>query len=45
VADGVKRAEAGVQFITAGSDLGFILSGAETALKTLRAANLSAAKK
>jgi 4-hydroxy-2-oxoheptanedioate aldolase len=46
VADGVKRAEMGFQFITAGSDLGFILSGADAALKTLRAANhKSAARK
>lgn len=45
VADGVKRAELGFQFITAGSDLGFILSGADAALKTLRAANFKAARK
>lgn len=45
VADAVKRAEQGFQFITAGSDLGFILAGAEAALKTLRAANFKSAKK
>jgi len=45
VADAVKRAEAGFQFITASSDIGFILSGAEAALKTLRAVNVKATKK
>ena len=45
VADGVKRAEMGFQFITAGSDLGFIVSGANDALKTLRAANFKSAAK
>lgn len=45
VADGVKRAEMGFQFITAGSDLGFIVSGANEALKTLRAANFKSAAK
>jgi 2-keto-3-deoxy-L-rhamnonate aldolase RhmA len=45
VADAVKRAEMGFQFITAGSDLGFMLSGADAALKTLRAANSKSAKK
>jgi 4-hydroxy-2-oxoheptanedioate aldolase len=45
VADGVKRAEQGFQFITAGSDLGFVLSGADAVLKTLRAANFKAAAK
>jgi 2-keto-3-deoxy-L-rhamnonate aldolase RhmA len=43
VADGVQRAEMGFQFITAGSDLGFVLSGADAALKTLRAANFAGA--
>ncbi len=43
VADGVQRAELGFQFITAGSDLGFVISGAEAALKTLRAANFASA--
>lgn len=45
VADGVKRAELGFQFITAGSDLGFMLAGADAALKTLRAANFKSATK
>ncbi|MCC6458096.1 MAG: 2,4-dihydroxyhept-2-ene-1,7-dioic acid aldolase [Caldilineaceae bacterium] len=46
VTDAVNRAELGFQFVTAGSDLGFVLSGADAALKTLRAANFkSAAKK
>jgi 4-hydroxy-2-oxoheptanedioate aldolase len=39
VADGVQRAGLGFQFVTAGSDLGFVISGAADALKTLRAAN------
>jgi 4-hydroxy-2-oxoheptanedioate aldolase len=46
IPDAVKRAEMGFQFITAGSDLGFIVSGAQAALQTLRAAKFkSAAKK
>lgn len=45
VADGVQRAGLGFRFITAGSDLGFILSGADAALKTLRAADFKSAKK
>jgi len=45
IADGVQRAEMGFQFITAGSDLGFILSGAEAGLKTLRAAQFKATAK
>jgi 4-hydroxy-2-oxoheptanedioate aldolase len=46
VADGVQRAEMGFQFIVAGSDLAFMLAGADAAIKTLRAANFkSAAKK
>jgi 4-hydroxy-2-oxoheptanedioate aldolase len=45
VADAVKRAEAGFQFVTAGSDLGFMLAAADNALKTLRAANFGAARK
>lgn len=43
VADAAKRAELGFQFVTAGSDLGFVLAGADAALKTLRAANFKAA--
>ncbi len=43
VADGVKRAEMGFQFITAGNDAGFIVSGAAAALQELRAANFKAA--
>ena len=42
VADGVARAELGFQFITAGSDVGFLMSGAADALATLRAANFAA---
>lgn len=42
VADGVARAELGFQFITAGSDIGFLMSGAASALETLRAANFAA---
>ena len=42
VADGVARAELGFRFVTAGSDAGFILAGAAAALKSLRAANVSA---
>lgn len=42
VADGVQRAGLGFRFITAGSDIGFILSGAADALKTLRAAKVGA---
>jgi 4-hydroxy-2-oxoheptanedioate aldolase len=34
--DGVQRAALGFQYITAGSDIGFILSGAAAALETLR---------
>jgi 4-hydroxy-2-oxoheptanedioate aldolase len=45
VADAVKRAELGFQFITAGSDLGFVVAGADAALKTLRSANFKAARK
>jgi 4-hydroxy-2-oxoheptanedioate aldolase len=41
VADGVARAEMGFQFITAGSDIGFLISGAASALQTLRAANFA----
>lgn len=43
VADGVKRAEMGFQFITAGSDAGFILSGTAAALQDLRGANFKSA--
>ena len=45
VADGVQRAGMGFQFITAGSDLGFVMSGADAALKTLRAANFKSVVK
>jgi 4-hydroxy-2-oxoheptanedioate aldolase len=44
VGDAVNRAEAGFQFVTAGSDLGFMLAAAGDALKTLRAASFKAAK-
>jgi 4-hydroxy-2-oxoheptanedioate aldolase len=40
IEDGVKRAELGFKFIVSGSDLGFILSGAQAALKSLRAAKV-----
>ena len=43
VADGVQRAGLGFQFITAGGDLGFMLAGADAALKTLRAAEFKTA--
>jgi 4-hydroxy-2-oxoheptanedioate aldolase len=45
VADGVQRAGLGFQFITAGSDAGFVIAGADEALKTLRAAKFKSAKK
>lgn len=45
VTDGVNRAGLGFQFITAGSDLGFVISGADAALKTLRAASFKSAAK
>jgi 4-hydroxy-2-oxoheptanedioate aldolase len=38
IEDGVQRAQLGFRFITAGSDLGFVLSGAAESLKTLRGA-------
>jgi 4-hydroxy-2-oxoheptanedioate aldolase len=38
IQDGVNRAAMGFQFITAGSDAGFILAGAAAALATLRTA-------
>ena len=41
VADGVARAELGFQFITAGGDAGFLISGAAAALETLRAAKFA----
>ena len=44
VADGVQRAGLGFQFITAGGDVGFVIAGADAALKTLRAAKHKSAK-
>ena len=44
IEDGVQRAGLGFQFITAGSDVGFIIAGANAALSTLRAANFKSAK-
>lgn len=38
IQDGVNRAQMGFQFITAGSDIGFILAGAAAGLTTLRQA-------
>lgn len=38
IEDGVNRAKMGFQFITAGSDVGFVLSGAAAGLKALRQA-------
>jgi 4-hydroxy-2-oxoheptanedioate aldolase len=44
VADAAQRAGLGFQFITAGSDLSLVVSGADAALKTLRAAPFSVGK-
>ncbi len=41
-ADAVQRAGLGFQFITAGSDIGFVLSGAAAGLATLRQATQTA---
>ena len=38
IEDGIRRAQQGFQFITAGSDAGFIASGAASGLSALRAA-------
>jgi 4-hydroxy-2-oxoheptanedioate aldolase len=43
IQDGIHRAQQGFQFITAGSDIGFLLAGAASGLEALAAARTAAA--